>query len=64
MFYLGVLYDSGDGVSQDYAKAREWFEKAADKGSATAAQTSRDEARRSFQPVRGPEGKKPAAPDQ
>ena len=29
---LGVLYDNGDGVPQDYAKAREWYEKAADKG--------------------------------
>ena len=30
------LYASGDGVAQDYAKAREWYEKAADKGDASA----------------------------
>ena len=33
---LGVLYDNGQGVAQDYAKAREWFEKAAAKGVTTA----------------------------
>ncbi len=22
---LGVLYDNGQGVAQDYAKAREWY---------------------------------------
>src|SRR5262249_53942943 len=33
---LGIFYDYGQGVAQDYAKAREWFEKAADKGSASA----------------------------
>ncbi len=33
---LGVLYDLGQGVAQDYAKAREWYEKAADKGDADA----------------------------
>jgi TPR repeat protein len=27
---------NGQGVAQDYAKAREWFEKAADKGDARA----------------------------
>ena len=27
-----LLYDNGQGVAQDYAKAREWYEKAADKG--------------------------------
>jgi TPR repeat protein len=32
MSYLGVLYDYGQGVAQDYAKAREWYEKAAAKG--------------------------------
>jgi hypothetical protein len=31
-----VLYQSGFGVAQDYAKAREWFEKAAEEGNATA----------------------------
>ncbi len=33
---LGVLYVNGWGVAQDYAKAREWYEKAADKGDADA----------------------------
>jgi TPR repeat protein len=32
MRILGILYYSGEGVAQDYAKAREWFEKGADKG--------------------------------
>ena len=32
MTNLGRLYSNGHGVAQDYAKAREWFEKAADKG--------------------------------
>jgi TPR repeat protein len=32
---LGLAYSNGDGVAQDYAKAREWFEKAADKGVAS-----------------------------
>ena len=27
-----MLYDNGQGVAQDYVKAREWYEKAADKG--------------------------------
>jgi TPR repeat protein len=36
MSNLGVLYAYGQGVAQDYAKAREWFEKAADKGEAYA----------------------------
>ena len=36
MGYLGVLYNQGFGVAQDYAKAREWYEKAADKGNARA----------------------------
>ena len=30
---LGVIYFSGELVSQDYAKAKYWFEKAADNGS-------------------------------
>jgi uncharacterized protein YdaT len=29
---LGVLYENGQGVPQDYAKAREWYEKAAASG--------------------------------
>jgi TPR repeat protein len=33
---LGALYANGDGVPQDYAKAREWYEKAAAKGDADA----------------------------
>ena len=36
MFSLGQLYANGFGVAQDYVKAREWFEKAADKGYASA----------------------------
>jgi TPR repeat protein len=32
MVNLGIIYNHGDGVAQDYAKAREWFEKAAHKG--------------------------------
>ena len=32
MHSLGLLYRDGYGVAQDYAKAREWYEKAADKG--------------------------------
>jgi hypothetical protein len=33
---LGVLYENGYGVAQDYAKAREWWEKAAARGNASA----------------------------
>jgi TPR repeat protein len=33
---LGRLYHNGQGVPQDYAKAREWYEKAAAKGDASA----------------------------
>ena len=36
MFSLGVLYANGDGVAQDSGKARELYEKAADKGDASA----------------------------
>jgi TPR repeat protein len=36
MVQLGLLYLNGQGVVQDYAKVREWFEKAADKGNADA----------------------------
>jgi TIR domain-containing protein/Sel1 repeat-containing protein len=32
MVNLGNLYRKGQGVAQDYSKAREWYEKAADKG--------------------------------
>ena len=34
--YLGWLYENGQGVAQDYDKAREWFVKAAEKGNADA----------------------------
>ena len=33
---LGVMYFVGDGVPQDYAQARSWFEKAAAQGHAMA----------------------------
>ena len=36
MYDLGVFYQNGIGVSQDYAKAREWYEKAAAKDNAWA----------------------------
>jgi TPR repeat protein len=36
MHNLGVLYYDGQGVGQDYAKARDWFEKAAELGNAPA----------------------------
>jgi tetratricopeptide (TPR) repeat protein len=36
MFNLGKSYERGDGVTQDYGKAREWYEKAAAKGDGTA----------------------------
>jgi TIR domain/Sel1 repeat len=32
MYRVGDLYENGYGVTQDYAKAREWYEKAAAKG--------------------------------
>ena len=35
-YALGELYASGLGVSQDYTKAREWYEQAAAQGSAMA----------------------------
>ena len=34
--FLAWLYQNGQGVAQDYAKAREWFEKAAAKGNEEA----------------------------
>lgn len=33
---LGWLYQEGEGVRQDYAKAKEWYEKAANQGYADA----------------------------
>ena len=33
---LGVMYYNGQGVCQDYEKARQWFEKAAKQGLAAA----------------------------
>ena len=38
-YNLGVLYLKGHGVPQDYAKARQWWEKAAAQGDATAQTT-------------------------
>ncbi len=35
---LGVIYDHGEGVPQDYQKAREWYEKAAAGGNTNAQQ--------------------------
>jgi tetratricopeptide (TPR) repeat protein len=35
-FEKGVMYYKGQGVTQDYAKAKEWFEKAAAQGNAAA----------------------------
>ena len=31
-FRLGVMYERGDGVTQDYIKAKEWFQIVCDKG--------------------------------
>jgi TPR repeat protein len=36
MTHLGLLYSDGRVVAQDYAKAREWYAKAAAKGDASA----------------------------
>ena len=36
MFSLGLLYETGQGVAQDYGKAREWYEKAAANDNASA----------------------------
>ena len=36
MFNLGLLYDNGQGVAQDYGKAREWYQKAAEAGNTDA----------------------------
>ena len=35
-FYLGLLYENGDGVPRDFVKARQWYEKAAIQGEAKA----------------------------
>ena len=35
-FNLGVMYDNGKGVPQDYVKARVWFRKAAEHGDVEA----------------------------
>ena len=32
MYYLGECYEDGDGTKQDFAKAEEWYKKAADRG--------------------------------
>ena len=36
MYDLGVFYQNGTGVTQDYGKAREWYEKVAAKDYAAA----------------------------
>ena len=36
MYNLAMGYQFGQGVDRDYAKAREWYERAAAKGSASA----------------------------
>ncbi|MDS4057067.1 MAG: tetratricopeptide repeat protein [Candidatus Contendobacter sp.] len=35
-FRLGQMYAKGEGVKQDYAQARQWYQKAADQGHADA----------------------------
>ena len=35
-FYLGMLHENGDGVPEDYEKAREWYVKSAAQGDANA----------------------------
>jgi TPR repeat protein len=35
--YIGVLYDTGEGVPQDYITALRWYERAANDGSAAAS---------------------------
>jgi TPR repeat protein len=32
MYNIGVMYDNGYGVTQDNAKAEEWYKKAKDAG--------------------------------
>jgi len=36
LFHLGFCYENGEGVPQDYAKALEWYGKAAEQGDAEA----------------------------
>jgi TPR repeat protein len=38
MFNLAGFYKKGLGVAQDYVKAREWYQKAADGGDTDAKQ--------------------------
>ncbi|WP_288844273.1 tetratricopeptide repeat protein [uncultured Megasphaera sp.] len=35
-FNLGVCYEDGKGVAQDYKKAVEWYQKAVDQGNVYA----------------------------
>ncbi len=35
-FFLGAMYNLGDGVPQDYAESAKWFRKAAEQGNAKA----------------------------
>jgi uncharacterized protein len=35
-FVLGLMYDNGQGVPQDYAAAGEWYRKSAEQGNAFA----------------------------
>jgi len=36
MYTRGQIYEHGVGVTRDYAKARDWYQKAADRGNANA----------------------------
>ena len=38
--YLGLLYDFGRGVAQDYVKARKYYEKAAEQDTCWGVRTS------------------------
>ena len=38
MYNLGWMYENAWGVGQDLAKAREWYQKAADAGNTDAKQ--------------------------
>ena len=40
-FNLGVMYDAGEGVPQNYTEAVRWFRMAAEQGNATAVQRFR-----------------------
>jgi TPR repeat protein len=35
--YIGVLYDTGEGVTQDYGEARAWYQQAAEEGNPIGA---------------------------